>query len=112
MAMSKLSALRITDPRKWAALIQSALKTAGSIPEAAVVLTAKGFPTTRAVLLTALRKHPAELLVPGIELPPAKGLERGQPRQDKRPGWKPSEATLARRTRRATKRAKTAGGAE
>ena len=103
--ISKLTALHMTDPTRWVALIRKALLAAKSVPAAAEHLTHHGYPTTRRMLFNLLREHP-DILTDEIAavLPRAKGLSRGAVRQDKVDGWAPSQKTVQRREQRHRKR--------
>lgn len=101
MSISKLAALRLTDPLRFCHTVRGALLFTGSIPAAAQWLTDAGWPVTRATLFVWLRTY-AEILTPEViaALPRPKGTARGLPRADTRPGWFPTDETLERREKR------------
>lgn len=103
--VSKLRALAIANPTEFVNVLRGALIATGSVPKAAVYLSARDYPATRALLFALLREHPEVVNHPDVHLPRDKGLHRGESRQDKVEGWEPSPATIERRTKRHEQRA-------
>jgi len=98
MTISALGALRLANYPEWKRVVREALKDAKAIPAAIRLLKSRGYGTSRAVFYGWLRAHPE--VVEGLDLPPPKGLARGEDRQDRRPGWAADDKNIYRKNRR------------